>query len=565
MTTSDPQNHQKNMNFQEWTEFENFDPYKGKVESVLIVGGGSSGWMTAAALAKLCPHLEVALIEPVHSKTIGVGESTLGHFNQYLELLDLKDEDWMPHCDATYKNGIQFTNFREGKEEVFQYPFYTEYDFTYAPDGINTWSHLAARYPDEFPEDSFSQFYCPNTFLCEMNKQTRDREGVFRQFNFGQHTAYHLDATKFAHYLRDNIAIPNGVKHIRGEITGYQTMFDKPNDKNINYLVQDHHVAIQADLFIDCTGFKSQLLGNWQTQSFIGYREQLANNKAIYTRVPYGEGTREEEMRNVTDCYAMDNGWTWTIPLWNRLGMGYVYSQRFVNPQDAKREFREHLIKKLGKKRGEEAELVSVDIEHGRRERAWVNNVCGIGLSYGFVEPLESTGLLTTHENILKLVSILNMRDGYVTRMEKEGFNYSCAQQIDNFRDFIALHYGLSKRTDTPYWRWCTQINFYNPEMLSPNMPKHQSIEQFMSSTLGPEGWHFNMNGIPFIAAGHGIKSVTYPKRSEWIMRQRMVEEGRMPDTKRKYFQWKEYIEKYTESLPTHYEFLRDEIYKSAE
>ena len=114
--------------------------------------------MTAAALAKLCPHLEVALVESKDIKTIGVGESTLGHFNQYLELLDLKDEDWMPHADATYKNGIQFTNFREGKEEVFQYPFYTDYDLTYAPHGLNTWAHLANMFPEDFPPEYDSPY-----------------------------------------------------------------------------------------------------------------------------------------------------------------------------------------------------------------------------------------------------------------------------------------------------------------------------------------------------------------------------------------------------------------------
>ena len=232
-------------------EFENFDPYKGKIESVVIVGGGSSGWMTAAALSKLCPHLEIALVESPDIKTIGVGESTLGHFNQYLELLELEDEDWMPHCDATYKNGIQFTNFREGKEEVFQYPFYSNYDFTFANAGLNTWGHLASHYPEEFPPESFAEFYCANTFLCNENKQTRNRDGVTRDFDFRRHTAYHLDATKFGIYLRDHICIPNGVQHIKGEITGYQTMYERPNDQTISYIIMDGVNALQADLYID--------------------------------------------------------------------------------------------------------------------------------------------------------------------------------------------------------------------------------------------------------------------------------------------------------------------------
>ena len=122
------------------------------------------------------------------------------------------------------------------------------------------------------------------------------------------------------------------------------------------------------------------------------------------------------------------------------------------------------------------------------------------------------------------------------------------------------MHYAFSMRTDTPYWRWCTQQNFYNPECITPNVPMHQSIEQFCSSTLG-EGWHVNMNGIPFIAAGHGIKSTSYLKRSLYQLEENRLELDQLADVRGKYLQWKDYYSKYVAQLPTHYEFLRDEIY----
>jgi len=217
------------------------------IKTVTIVGGGSSGWMTAAALAKLCPQLDITLIESASIKTIGVGESTLGHINKFLYLLDLKDEDWMAECNATYKNSIRFTNFREGKGEVFEYPFSPGLDLTDKPQGITSWSDLAAVYPDEFGPESFAEFFCTgNTMLATYNRQTKDEKSILRNFNFKFDTAYHLDAALFGQYLKDKIAIPNGVTHIIDHVVDYVVIEEK-----LKSVKTKEGLNIEADFFID--------------------------------------------------------------------------------------------------------------------------------------------------------------------------------------------------------------------------------------------------------------------------------------------------------------------------
>lgn len=529
-----------------------------KIESVAIVGGGSSGWMTAAALSKLCPQLEIALIEDPNIKTVGVGESTLGHFNKFLHLLDLKDEDWMPACNATYKNSIRFTNFREGKGEVFEYPFGPSLDgsFFSQTDGINTWGKLANKYPEDFPPETFARFVNSNTYLAEHNRLTRNKDNKIPNFNFDWDTAYHIDAELFGQYLKEKIALPNGVKHIQGKITGYQK--ESPNNHNFKYIILDQETAIFADLYIDCTGFKSLLLGEFMGEAFSPFSKKLANDKAMATRIPYEN--REEEMHNVTDCHAMKNGWVWNIPLWNRIGTGYCYSSRFVSKDDAEAEFREHLGE-----RGKDAKIFHIDIGHGKRTRAWVNNCVGIGLSYGFIEPLESTGLLTTHENIENLVYLINQRDGYVTQAERDGFNYTCDHQIDSFSDFVAMHYAYSMRTDTPYWKWCTQMCNYMPESMGPHRQKQSTWQDFSTDTIGLNTWHINHNGISFIVAGHGLRPQSYDKLSEVLLKRNNQSDYYYEDIRKDWLKHYESMVEYVKTLPTHYEFLRDEIYGSAE
>ena len=267
-------------------------------------------------------------------------------------------------------------------------------------------------------------------------------------------------------------------------------------------------------------------------------------------------------MHNVTDCHALDNGWVWNIPLWNRIGTGYVFSSRFISDEDAKREFRRHLATTGSKERADRADMFLVNIKHGYRRRAWVGNVVGVGLSYGFVEPLESTGLLTTHENIIKLIEALNRREGYVTRSEREGFNFAVQHDVLRFRDFVSQHYALSKRTDTPYWRWCTQINEYCPEGMGEFMLQQAQYPNLMGNIAMGNAYPSDYVGNMFIAAGMGVKS-TSTKELVYVTG-RVNQVSKMEEigyTKRRYEEYRDFVIDYVKKCPTHYQFLLHEIY----
>ena len=320
-------------------------------------------------------------------------------------------------------------------------------------------------------------------------------------------------------------------------------------------MVKDEEYAVQADLYIDCTGFKSLLIGDYQGVEFQPFQKKLANDSALAARLPYID--REREMHNVTDCTALGNGWVWNIPLWNRIGTGYCYSSRFVTDEEAEKEFRQHLAEKHSPEISENATLSKINIRHGKRKLAWCRNVVAIGLSYGFVEPLESTGLLTTHENVIKLVDILNRREGYVTRAEIDGFNYVVDGEVAGFCDFISMHYAFSMREDTPYWRWATQINEYHPLMMSEFINKQLGYQKFLDSLSSDFKWNPSLSGTNFIAAGMGLTPMSTPAMIEannYDRQQVLV-------AKEKYEEYRDFITEHVMSLPSHYEYLRDNIY----
>jgi tryptophan halogenase len=415
------------------------------IKNILIVGGGSSGWMAAAALSKVLPNVNVTLIESKNIPIIGVGESTLTQFNEYLQLLKIKDHEWMPHCNATFKTAIRFTDFIQKGES-----YNDVLKPITLPDGMNTllaFFLLCKKYPTEFKVTDFPKYLDDNHAMIEKNKMTDSNEVM--KWDFNRDTAYHLDAYKFGLTMKDVIAIPHGTKHIEDDVVEVLV-----GENGVEGIVTKNSGTLTADLYIDCTGFKSLLLGQSMKTDFIDFSNVLMNNRAVVTNVPYDN--KEVEMNSYTDCTSMENGWLWTIPTWEKLGTGYVYSDKFVDDETAKEQFKSKLRERYGD-RVDSLDYRYISFVPGVRETPWNKNVLGIGLSCGFIEPLRSTGLLVTHNMITRLINILETCDCYVKNVDRESFNYATKEELFFNRDFVATHYAFAKRNDTPYWQHVTQ------------------------------------------------------------------------------------------------------------
>ena len=397
------------------------------INKIIVLGGGSAGWMTASTLIKAFPTKKISLIESPKIPIIGVGESTIGAIRNWTHFLELDDVDFLSKTDGSYKLSIKFTDFYK-KGEAFHYPFGN----TFTTNNLyrkNDWFYKKALKPNT-PYSDYADCMYPQMALVNQNKMTFNENNKL-PFNFKTQSAYHFDATKFGIWLRDNYALPRGVKHIKEDV----------KDIKVN---KDGIVSLnkhKADLYIDCTGFKSLLLSEQLKEPFESYEDLLPNNSAWATRQPYKN--KNKELVSYTNCTAYNNGWIWNIPLWTRMGTGYVYSDKFIDDDSALKEFQKYLGTK-------ELEFRKIKMRVGIHKRLWVKNVCAIGLAAGFIEPLESNGLFSVHEFLSSLIR--NLGRERVSQWDKDNFTYECKRIFRGFAEFVALHYALSHRDDTPYW-----------------------------------------------------------------------------------------------------------------
>jgi flavin-dependent dehydrogenase len=477
---------------------------KASINSIVIVGGGSAGWMSAATLIKAFPDKKITVIESSSIPTVGVGESTLGQIRNWMNFIGLKEEDFFTSVDASYKTGIKFTDFYKKDYGSFYYPFgsFLPYMTDDAVAGLNTWLAKKHYYP-ETPVEDYCRTWIPNTYALESNKYSDNSDRRLDPYRPEIHTAYHFDAAKFGSYLRDNFCIPKGVT-----VVDAQVLDAVLSEDGIEILSLDNGKTLTADLFVDCTGWKSLLLGGYLKEPFNSYEDMLPNNRAWATRIQYKD--KEKELEVSTNCTAIENGWCWNIPLWSRLGAGYVYSDKFVDSEEAKEEFKKYLMSdKMSVPRTREEvdslEYKDINMRIGIHNRVWVKNVVAIGLSAGFIEPLESNGLFTVHEFLLKLVKSLGRE--VTTQFDIDTFNYAVSEVYEGFAQFVALHYALSVRQDTDYWKNAIQKSHtlngkieYRPTV-SDGFYKLASKKMFAQEHQSSDGTHCIAAGMNYFVA----------------------------------------------------------------
>jgi flavin-dependent dehydrogenase len=519
------------------------------VNKIVIVGGGSAGWMTAATLKHHLPEKDISVIESPNIPTVGVGESTIGQINAWLHDLDIKDDDWMKYCDASYKLSIKFTDFYKENSGGFHYPFgqpHTEGNIF----GINDWYFKKAKFP-ETPNSDYAYTYYPATIMSEANKITENKDRKIPTWRFDNDTAYHFDAAKFGAWMRDQYCVPRGVTHIKAEVEEVDV-----DDNGVNYLQLDNGDRVTADLYIDCTGFKAILIDKCLKVPFKSFNDILPNNSAWATRLPYQD--KAVELQPYTNCTAIENGWVWNIPLWSRTGTGYVYSDKFVSDEEALEQFKNYLRVRKPVAVPDEIinslEFKNIKMRVGIHEETYVKNVCAIGLAAGFIEPLESNGLFTVHEFLTKLAKTLRRES--ISQWDKDCYNASCYREFNGFAQFVALHYALSQRSETEYWRTNNDKKFY-PDLIQ-KMNTNSGFENFMYARMHKNEYNLDTGGISAIAAGMGFFPIDESSIKRAMFTNAFVEllnlmEGTYDKWEKEQREWREIID----SAPTLYEYLK--------
>ncbi|MDZ7956847.1 MAG: tryptophan halogenase family protein [Aulosira sp. DedQUE10] len=422
------------------------------VENVVIVGGGSAGWMTAAYLSKaLDRKVNITLVESSNITKVGVGEATFSTIKVFFDFLGLQEHEWMPKCNATYKMAIKFVNWN-AKGQHFYHPF-QRYEVIDSFD-ISEWWLKMKRDQEAF---DYACFVIP--WLCDNQKSPRYLDGkVFDhkvQNEFSQEHiakknildnlkvqypyAYHFDANLLAKFMKD-YAMHRGVQQIVDDVVDVKLT----EDGSIDSLNTKKHGILRGDLFIDCTGFRGLLINKALNEPFISFSESLLCDRAIAMQIP--SDIQKNGINPYTTSTALSSGWVWDIPLYGRNGTGYVYSSAFISEEEAEQEFRQHLGKVANN-----CKASHIKMRIGRNRNSWVKNCVAIGLSSGFVEPLESTGIFFIQHGIEELVNHFPSKSFNEELIRS--YNKAVADCIDGVREFLTLHYNASDRADTEFWK----------------------------------------------------------------------------------------------------------------
>lgn len=482
---------------------------------VVILGGGTAGWTAAAAFASFIPRsrASIHLVESDEIGIVGVGEATLPHIRTLDRALGLDEADMMRSTEATFKLGIQFVDWGfVGSRYI--HPFGTHG----RPGSGQSFLHQWLRMKDEGLKGDLEDF----SFAICAAKQNRfafpDERKASLKSTYDY--AYHFDASLYAAYLR-RIAESRGALRTEGKVRSVE---QDSETGNIEALLLESGEMVRGDFFIDCSGFRSLLLGDKLGAEWEDWGKWLPCDRALAVPTP-----RATDFSPYTRSTAMDAGWRWRIPLQHRTGNGYVFASAFTNDEQA----RQALLESLDAEPTAEPRLLR--FKAGRRVKSWQRNCVALGLSSGFLEPLESTSIYLIQVAAMTLLPLFP-GPNHDQRLADE-FNRRMDVEYERIRDFLILHYKLTSRDDAEIWRYCRNMDV--PDSLKARMELfHHSgfIEQYKDGLFSPPSWIS-------VYMGQGLKPENHHPAADAIPLDRLrADLDRLRDD----------IEDYVEEMPKH-------------
>ncbi|MEM9401362.1 MAG: tryptophan halogenase family protein [Pseudomonadota bacterium] len=490
------------------------------IKNIVIVGGGTAGWMTAAAFSKIASKglANVTLVESEDIGIVGVGEATIPPFLGFNKLVGINDKDMLAAVGGTFKLGIQFVNWGQQGESYF-HPFGS---YGYEIEGIafhQIWHKLRIQ-QDKRPLFAFNIETLAAQFgrFAITNPEARtDLPPV----NY----AYHIDAVKYGQFLR-SFSKARGVKRIEGRIENTAL---NPESGFVESVTLEDGQTIEGDFFIDCSGFRGLLIEQALKTGYTDWTHWLPCDRAWAV-----QSEQPGEPLPYTRATAHSAGWQWRVPLQHRLGNGHVYSSNYISDDDAL----DTLMNNLDGKPTVEPRMLR--FVTGHRKKFWNKNVVAIGLSSGFMEPLESTSIHLIHSAINKLMLLFSL-DGVEEEQERI-FNRLSLKEFEKIRDFLILHYNATRRDDSDFWNYCRTMDV--PDTLTEKVDLFRLNGQFFRE----DDELFTVTSWAAVMLGQGIKPESYSPLVDALDQQAMLHEVSEMEKSIKFV---------VQHMPTHQQFLQ--------
>ncbi|PCK04094.1 MAG: tryptophan halogenase [Alteromonadaceae bacterium] len=410
--------------------------------TVVILGGGSAGWLTAGVIAaehrtNQADGLRVILVESPDVAPIGVGEGTWPTMRNTLSKIGVRETDLFRECEASFKQGAKFSRWVTGeKNDHYYHPLVI-------PDGYEE-TDLASQWLAMQDRAPFADTVCFQGHICE--KGLAPKQITTPEYASVANYAYHLNSAKLGEFLKNHCIDKLGVKHVLDHVISVKSA----ENGDISALATKENGDIEGDLFVDCSGFSSLLLAKHYKIPFVSKKHILFNDTALAVHVPYEN--EDSPIASHTISTAQSAGWIWDIGLPSRRGVGSVYSSAHQTEEGAGAELRKYIAESVGQKTADSLSFRKIPINPGHREKFWHRNCVAVGMASGFLEPLEASALVLI-ELAAEMISENMPATRDVMDIVSKRYNKRFLHRWDNIIDFLKLHYILTKRTDSEYWR----------------------------------------------------------------------------------------------------------------